>query len=69
MLKILKLTLIGLLRGPVSAPVPASDKLEAIRRITQLLREAGFAPGIFDAHAVFIFDCNQKELNFTGYTL
>lgn len=66
-LKILKSTLIGSLRGPVSAPKPATDNLEAIRRITKLLREADFTPGAFDTHAVL--DCDRKQLNATCHAL
>ena len=66
-LNILKPTLIGSLRGPVSTPAPSSDKLEGIRRITRLLQEAGFTPGTFDAHAVL--ECDRKHLNATCHSL
>ena len=58
-LKILKPELIRPLRGPATEPKVSTDKLEAIQRLIQLLQEAGFVPGAFDAQVLLDCDLNQ----------
>ena len=48
-LKILCPKLIGSLGGPVTAPTRVTRKIDAIRSIMHLLKEAGFCPGAFEA--------------------
>ena len=66
-LKILKPKLIGLLQGPVSAPVETPNQLEAIRRLLKLLKEAGFTAGAFDAQ--ILLDCDHDQVIKAGRSL
>ena len=47
-LTILEPELIGPLRGPTTAPQAATNKMEAVQRLVQLLQGAGFVLGEFD---------------------
>ena len=58
-LMILKPELIGSLRGPISAPIATANQLEAIRRLTTILQDDGFAAGAFDAQELLECDSNQ----------
>ena len=58
-LKILKPKLIGSLQGPILAPIATSNQLEAIRHLMNLLQEAGFAAGAFDAQILLEFSADQ----------
>ena len=51
-LKIMEVQLIVLLRVPRSTHVSQSNMLEAIRGLMQLLQDAGFAAGSFNANAI-----------------
>ena len=46
-LKILRPKLIGSISGPVTAPTGVMRKINAIRSIMRLIKEAGFCPGAF----------------------
>ena len=59
-LRILKHKMIGTIQGPISAPTIVSNKLDGINRITQLLNEAGFVAGTFDARE--LLDCEQDRV-------
>ena len=61
MLKILKPKLIGKIQGPISAPATASNTLEDINGIVQLLRNEGFVAGVFDAKK--LLDCKQDQVS------
>ena len=58
-LKIIEPKLIGSLQGPVSAPTKTPNQLEAIRRLMNLLKEAGFTAGAFDAQKLLECDHDQ----------
>ena len=66
-LKVLRPKLIGSLLGPVSAPERTSNTLDAIRRLIQLLQDAGFTPGAFDAQE--LLDCDQDQINTASKSL
>ena len=74
--QILKLKLIGTFQGLVPAPAVASNTLEGIDEIIQLLREAGFVAGAFDAkkrleceQSQVIHACHLLYENFYSYML
>ena len=50
--------LIGPLQGPTTAPQAATNKMEAVKRLIQLLQGAGFVRG-FDAQVVLDCDLDQ----------
>ncbi|KAG6603085.1 reverse transcriptase [Phytophthora cinnamomi] len=52
-MKVLKPQLIGDLQGPVAAPVPATNQMDAIRRLMRLLKNANIATSAFDASELF----------------
>ena len=66
-LKILKPKLIGSLRGPISAPIPTPNQLEAIRRLMELLQNAGFTAGAFDAQV--LLECDHDRVIQAGRSL
>ena len=59
MIQILKPKPIGKIQGPISAPATASNTLEGINGIIQLLRDAGFVAGVFDAKKFLDFKQDQ----------
>ncbi|KAE8968863.1 hypothetical protein PR003_g19431 [Phytophthora rubi] len=66
-MRILQPTQIGDQTGPVTTPVTAGNKLEAIKILMNLLQEAGLVAGAFDAEDLFrpdlrIFQLSTKEL-------
>jgi hypothetical protein len=52
-LKLMRLKLIGNLRGLITAPSEPKDKLEAVKLLLHVLKEAGFTTGAFDANKLF----------------
>jgi hypothetical protein len=52
-LKVVRLKLIGNLRGPISAPSEPKDKLDAVKLLLHVLKEDGFTTGAFDANKLF----------------
>jgi hypothetical protein len=52
-LKLMRLKLIGNLRGPITAPSEPKDNLEAVKLLLHVLKEAGFTTGAFDASKLF----------------
>ncbi|POM61646.1 hypothetical protein PHPALM_29311 [Phytophthora palmivora] len=55
-MRILRLKQVGDPREPVSAPIETTNKLEAVKDLLRLLKEAGMATGAFDADDVFDLD-------------
>ncbi|POM64367.1 Hypothetical protein PHPALM_20105 [Phytophthora palmivora] len=53
---ILRLKQVGDPREPVSAPIKTANKLEAVKDLLRLLKEAGMTTGAFDADDVFDLD-------------
>ena len=51
-LKIIKPKLTGSLGGPITAPKPTPNVLEALRRLINLITEAGFKAGMFNAQTL-----------------
>ena len=51
-LKTIKTKLTGSLRGPVTAPKQTFNVLEALRRLINLLMEAGFTVGTFNTQTL-----------------
>ena len=66
-LKMLRPKLIGSLSGPVSAPGKTTSLIDTVRALTQLLGEAGFTLGDFDADE--LFDFGQDRITDTTYLL
>jgi hypothetical protein len=60
-LKRMRLKLIGDLHGPITAPSEPKDKLEAVKLLLHILKEAGFTTGAFDANALFDMDLTTIE--------
>jgi len=58
--KILQPKLIGTLQAPRSLPIRVSTQIDSIRMIIQLLKEAGFVPGVFEA--ADLLQCSQEQL-------
>ncbi|KAH7460378.1 uncharacterized protein KRP23_14746 [Phytophthora ramorum] len=52
-MKIMQLKLIGDLQGPVKAPREVSNKLDAVKALMRMLKEAGIVLGAFDANELF----------------
>ncbi|KAE9329877.1 hypothetical protein PR003_g15456, partial [Phytophthora rubi] len=52
-MKIMQLKIVGTLQGPVTAPVVTTDKLDAIKMLMHLLKEAGIVQGAFEVNALF----------------
>ena len=59
MLTILKPKLIGEIQGPISLPKAATNALEEISAIIQLLQDAGYVAGAFDASE--LLECDQDQ--------
>ncbi|POM61126.1 hypothetical protein PHPALM_29907, partial [Phytophthora palmivora] len=59
-MRILGVKQIGDLRNPISAPINAVNKLEAVKDLLRLLKEAGMIVGAFDADD--LFDLNMKVI-------
>ena len=59
-LRILNPKMIGTIQGLISTPVIASNTLNGIIGIIQLLNEAGFVAGTFDARE--LLDCEQDRM-------
>ncbi|POM70407.1 Hypothetical protein PHPALM_13162 [Phytophthora palmivora] len=55
-MRILRLKQVGDPREPVSAPIKTANKLEAVKDLLRLLKEAGMTTGAFDADDVFDLD-------------
>ncbi|POM61339.1 hypothetical protein PHPALM_29660 [Phytophthora palmivora] len=55
-MRILRLNQVGDPREPVSAPIKTANKLEAVKDLLRLLKEAGMTTGAFDADDVFDLD-------------
>ncbi|POM65325.1 Hypothetical protein PHPALM_18975 [Phytophthora palmivora] len=55
-MRILRLKQVGDPREPVSAPIKTANKLEAVKDVLRLLKEAGMTTGAFDADDVFDLD-------------
>ena len=51
-LKTTKPNLTGSLRGPITAPKPTPNELEALRHLINLPTEAGFTAGTFNAQTL-----------------
>lgn len=51
--------MIGDLHGPVSASTPVNNKLGAVQGLIQLLTDAGYTPGAFDAQELLDCDLDQ----------
>ena len=66
-LRVLRPKLIGSLCGPVSTPGKATNLIDASRMLTQLLKEAGFTLGDFDAEV--LFDCGKDRIMTAAHTL
>ncbi|KAG2804316.1 hypothetical protein PC129_g17040 [Phytophthora cactorum] len=60
--RIVQLRQIGDPKGQVPAPPATSDKLEAVKILFQLLKDAGLATGAFDADDLFDLDINDIQL-------
>ena len=63
-LKTTKPKLTGSLRGPISAPKPTSIVLEALRRLVNLLPDAGFTAGTLNPQT--ILECNHDRVIAAG---
>ena len=66
-IKSIKLKMTGSLRGPITAPKPTPNVLEALRRLISLLTEAGFTAGTFNAQT--LLECNHDRLIAAGQSL
>ena len=66
-LKTIKPKLTGSLRGPITAPKPTPNMLEALRRLINLLTEAGFMAGTFNAQT--LLECNHDRVIAAGQSL
>ena len=66
-LKAIKPKLTGSLRGPISAPKPTPNVLEALRRLINLITEAGFTDGTFNAQT--LLECNHSRVIAAGKSL
>uniref|UniRef100_A0AAV1VN59 Uncharacterized protein n=1 Tax=Peronospora matthiolae TaxID=2874970 RepID=A0AAV1VN59_9STRA len=66
-LKTIKPKLTGSLRGPITVPKPTSNVLEALRRLINLLTEAGFTAGTF--YAQTLIESNHDRVIATGQSL
>ncbi|KAE9057871.1 hypothetical protein PF007_g31500 [Phytophthora fragariae] len=58
-MKIMRLKIVGTLQGPVTAPVVTTDKLDAIKMLMHLLKEAGIVQGAFEVNALFDRDVSD----------
>ena len=60
MLQILKPKLIGEFQGPISPPTVTTNPLDGINEIIQLLHDAGYVAGVFDANK--LLECYQDQV-------
>ena len=60
MLNVLKPKLIGEIRGPIALPKASTNALEGINAIIQLLQDARYVAGAFDASE--LLECDQDEV-------
>ena len=67
LLKTIKPKLTGSLHGPISAPKPAPNVLEALRRLINLLTEAGFTAGTSIAQT--LLECDHNRVIAAGQSL
>ena len=67
MLKNIKMNPNGSLRGPIYAPKPTPKVLDALRRLINLLTEAGFTDGSFNAQT--LLECNHDIVTAAGQSL
>ncbi|KAG3101238.1 hypothetical protein PI124_g14700 [Phytophthora idaei] len=61
-MRILQLRQIGDPKGQIPASPATSDKLEAVKILFQLLKDAGLVAGAFDADDLFDLDINDIQL-------
>ena len=66
-LKVLKPKLVGSIHSPVSPPKVTSNQLEALYSFFQLLRDAVFKVGAFDAQT--LLECNHDRVIKAGRLL
>ena len=66
-LLIMKPKVISPIQGPVTAPAAASNLLEGINGIVQLLREAGFVAGELDVKQ--LLKCDQSQVIYANRSL
>ena len=66
-LKTIKPKLTGVLRGMISAHKPTINVLEALRSLINLLTEAGFTAGTFNAQT--LLECSQDRVIAAGQSL
>uniref|UniRef100_A0AAV1UMI3 CARD domain-containing protein n=1 Tax=Peronospora matthiolae TaxID=2874970 RepID=A0AAV1UMI3_9STRA len=59
-LRILNPKLIGEIQGPISRPKVATNAVEGISAIIQLLRDAGYVAEAFDA--IELLECDQDQV-------
>uniref|UniRef100_A0AAV1VBJ4 Uncharacterized protein n=1 Tax=Peronospora matthiolae TaxID=2874970 RepID=A0AAV1VBJ4_9STRA len=59
-LQILKPKLIGEIQGPISPPKVTTNPLDGINAIIQLLHDAGYVAGVFDANK--LLECDQDQV-------
>ena len=66
-LKTIKPKLTGSLRGPITAHKPTPNVLKALRRLINLLTEAGFTAGTFNAQT--IIECSHDRVIAAGQSM
>ena len=66
-LNTIKSKLTGSVRGPITAPKPTPNVLEALRRLINLLTEVGFTAGTFNAQT--LLECNHDRVIAAGQSL
>ena len=59
-LQILKPKLVGEIQGPISPPTVTTNPLDGINAIIQLLYDAGYVAGVFDANK--LLECDQDQV-------
>ena len=60
MLQILKPKLVRVIQGSISPPTVTTNPLGGINAIVQLLHDAGYAAGVFDANK--LLECDQDQV-------
>ncbi|KAG6619547.1 reverse transcriptase [Phytophthora cinnamomi] len=60
-MRVLRPKILGELRGPVSLPVPGSNKLTAAKALMHLLKEGGIVAGSFAAEDLFDLELSEIE--------
>ncbi|ETM41082.1 hypothetical protein L914_13121, partial [Phytophthora nicotianae] len=61
-MKILQLRTRGLLKGPVTPPPATTNKLDAVKAASRLLKDAGIMPGTFAAKNLFHLDLEAIQI-------